>query len=194
MATCPAGTRWCTEHEAHEIDECIGEVGSFVMEADVSYRKQAKRIDEDHPVAVQIRKYGDTELRIEVQLSDETSGLQDTTWITPTEADRLGRLLVEAALRARPCPFYWCGGCEWEADVVGGALSRHHNRYWPSGVNCGVVEFPDRWDEPQVTIPEPPNRNMDEVTDLDWLFAISVDLVLATAAVRGAAELIELRS
>lgn len=107
--------------------------------------------------------------------------------------ERLGRLLSEAAMRARPCPFYWCGGCEWEADVVGGALSRHHNRYWPSGVNCGVVEFPDRWDEPQVTIPEPPGGNMDEVTDLDWLFAVSTDLVVATASVRDAADLIRTR-
>lgn len=187
-ATCAP---WCDDHD-EDGDECVHKVGSFVLDDGAPFRGPNVRADEDHPVMVQVRQFVDRPSPlVEVQLGD-TSGLEDTDWLTPGEAAKLGRLLLAAASDAESaCPFEWCSGCVWEADIADGSLSRFHGRLWPSGVNVCVMEYPGRWDAPQATIPPAPDGNMDEVTDAAWLFAVSVDLIQAAEALRSAIKMVE---
>lgn len=165
--------RWCDDHDIG-LDECLHEVGSFVLDDDAPFRGELVKGGVDWPVAVQVRQFADRpQPLVEIQLV-ETSGCQDVDWLTPAEARALGYLLIEAAQTTdTACTVLWCrGDCEWNVDAVGRRISRQHFRRWPSGVVLSEIEFPpgDRRASLHgglgVHIPDIPDDALDQLAQL----------------------------
>ena len=77
---------------------------------------------------------------------------------------------VELLQATVPCPIWWCTGCAWEADEVGGAISRLHTWRDDSGIEVSAFDYP----------PSDP-RNYDQEATEPSIFVPSGDHLLSTS-------------